>query len=88
MVFTPTTSVIDCIKSYGLRLDFTSIEKLLRTIESQPHITIDWSTNTTVASHFIQGGLHERAVSYLQKAKDKVHKDLRGYCNLILCMEA
>ena len=72
-----------CIKSYGLRSDFTSIEKLLQRMESHPHITMDWSTYTTVASHFIQGGLHERAMYYLQKAEDKVHKDSLGYSNLI-----
>lgn len=72
-----------CIKSYGLRSDFTNIEKVLEEMERQPRITMDWRTYITVSSYYMKGGLNEKAVYYLQKAEERVEKDAVGYNNLI-----
>lgn len=72
-----------CINSYGLRSDFNSMEKLLHEMECQPHISMDWTTYSMVASFYVTGGLKEKAIFYLNKCEKKVFKDALGYNHLI-----
>lgn len=72
-----------CINSYGSRSDIDSMEKVLEEMESQPHIIMEWTTYTTVANIYIKVGLTEKALVFLKKAEEKLHKDPLGYNHLI-----
>lgn len=72
-----------CLKSYGERSDFDNVEKILREMESQSHITMDWRTFATVANIYLEAGLKEKALVYLKKCEEKVNKNALGYNHLI-----
>ncbi|XP_057972955.1 pentatricopeptide repeat-containing protein At4g21705, mitochondrial-like isoform X2 [Malania oleifera] len=72
-----------CINSYGARSDIENMEKLLEEMESEPHISMDWSTYTMVANFYIKAGINEKAIAALKKAEEKIDKDALGYNNLI-----
>lgn len=72
-----------CISSYGAKSDVISMEKVLKEMESQTHISMDWTTYSMVASFFIKAGMHEKAISYLRKCEDKVDQDALGFNHLI-----
>ncbi|KAH7842250.1 hypothetical protein Vadar_003227 [Vaccinium darrowii] len=72
-----------CMNSYGARSDLKNMEKLLKEMESQPHISIDWSTYSNVANLYIKAGSKEKALIYLKKLEEKLRKDARGYNYLI-----
>ncbi|GAB2284534.1 hypothetical protein Dimus_018988 [Dionaea muscipula] len=72
-----------CLKSYGLRSDFESIEKLMKEVESQVHIPIHWSVYSTAASIYSKAGFTEKAQHYLKKAEGMINKDPHGYNTLI-----
>ncbi|XP_058211075.1 pentatricopeptide repeat-containing protein At4g21705, mitochondrial-like isoform X1 [Rhododendron vialii] len=72
-----------CINSYGARSDLKNMEKLLKEMENQPHISIDWITYSTVANIYIKAGSKEKALIYLKKLEAQLQKDPRGYNHLI-----
>jgi pentatricopeptide repeat protein len=72
-----------CINSYGARSDINNMEKVLEQMESQPHISLDWTTYAMVANYHIKASIHEKALIYLKKCEEKVNKDALGYNNLI-----
>lgn len=72
-----------CISSYGAKSDVISMEKVLKEMESQTHISMDWTTYSMVASFFIKASMHEKAISYLRKCEDKVDQDALGFNHLI-----
>lgn len=39
-----------CINSYGVRSDIEGMEEILKEMESQPHILMDWNTYSVVAT--------------------------------------
>ncbi|KAL9265157.1 Pentatricopeptide repeat-containing protein [Drosera capensis] len=74
-----------CLKSYGSKSDFASIEKLLDEVEDQQHMLVHWSIYTTAANLYLEAGLKERALHYLKKAEEKVvKKDWKGYNSLLI----
>ncbi|GAB2284526.1 hypothetical protein Dimus_018980 [Dionaea muscipula] len=76
-----------CLKSYGLRRDFESIEKLVSEMESQLlPIPIHWSIYLTAASYYLGADAADfkgKALLYIKKAEEKVEKDPLGYNKLI-----
>ncbi|KAL6991055.1 hypothetical protein U1Q18_009177 [Sarracenia purpurea var. burkii] len=73
-----------CINSYGVRSDIEGIEKILKEMESQPDIVMDWNTYAVVANFYIKGGLKEKAIDALKKSEERLgNKDGLGYNHLI-----
>ncbi|KAL0283967.1 UNVERIFIED_CONTAM: Pentatricopeptide repeat-containing protein, mitochondrial [Sesamum angustifolium] len=72
-----------CINSLGERSDLSGMEKLLDEVEAQQDISIDWTTYSIVAYHFIKANEKEKAVTYMKKLEEKVGKDSLGFNHLI-----
>lgn len=78
-------SYIMCINSYGMRSDFDNMEKVLKEMEFQRHITIDWNIYSTVANFYIKANLSDKAIASLKKAEKKLlmKTDPAGFNHLI-----
>nr|XP_027105263.1 pentatricopeptide repeat-containing protein At4g21705, mitochondrial-like isoform X2 [Coffea arabica] len=73
-----------CINSYGVRSDMDGIKNVLREMEYQPNISMDWNTYAVVANFYIKEGLKDEANSYLQRAEKILdNNDNEGYNHLI-----
>ncbi|KAL8145011.1 hypothetical protein AgCh_003288 [Apium graveolens] len=72
-----------CIKACGEKSDFSGMEKLLAEMESQPQITMDWSTYSTAVNHYIIGDQKDKALAALKKLETIINKDAIGYNHLI-----
>lgn len=76
-----------CINSYGARADIDGVEKLLKEMESQPDIVVDWNTYAVAANFYIKAGQTDKAIDALKKSEerlDKIHtKDGLSYNHLI-----
>ncbi|XP_074311079.1 pentatricopeptide repeat-containing protein At4g21705, mitochondrial-like [Silene latifolia] len=71
-----------CLKGCALTSDFDSMDKLVKAIKDQHHLSFDWLTYATVASYYLDGGHPEKAITCLQIAEDMV-RDRVGYNFLI-----
>ncbi|RDY02226.1 Pentatricopeptide repeat-containing protein, mitochondrial, partial [Mucuna pruriens] len=73
-----------CINSYGVRSDVDGMETVLKEMETQPHIVMDWNTYSIVANFYIKAGLTSEAVYALKKSEERLdNKDGQGYNHLI-----
>ncbi|XP_060188918.1 pentatricopeptide repeat-containing protein At4g21705, mitochondrial-like [Lycium barbarum] len=72
-----------CMNCRGERADFSGMEKLLEEMESQPFISVDWITYSMMANFYIKAKLKEKALVFLKKLEDELHKDAIGYNHLI-----
>ena len=74
-----------CISSYGARKDIEGMENVLKEMESQPHIVMDWNTYAVVANFFIKAALTDKAVDALKKSEEKLKSsnDRIGHNQLI-----
>lgn len=73
-----------CINSYGVRSDLEGMEKILKEMECQHHIVMDWNTYTVAANFYIKAGLTDKAIVALENAEKKLEKkDGLGYNHLI-----
>ncbi|GLU23018.1 hypothetical protein SLE2022_390520 [Rubroshorea leprosula] len=73
-----------CINSYGARSDLEGVERILREMESQLHIVMDWNTYTVVANFYIKAGLNNKAIDALKESEARLdRKDGSGYNQLI-----
>ncbi|XVF27653.1 hypothetical protein REPUB_Repub14bG0126900 [Reevesia pubescens] len=73
-----------CINSFGIRSDLEGMERILREMESQPHIEMDWNTYAVIANFYIKAGLTEKAIDALKESEKKLDsKDGTGYNHLI-----
>ncbi|RAL45299.1 hypothetical protein DM860_014709 [Cuscuta australis] len=75
-----------CISSFGLTYDVDGMERMLREMESQPHIVMDWCTYAVVAQFYERAVFVEKAADALKKAEvilQKKKKKNRGSHNLI-----
>ncbi|XP_027111775.1 pentatricopeptide repeat-containing protein At4g21705, mitochondrial [Coffea arabica] len=73
-----------CINSFGVRSDMDGIKNVLREMEYQPNISMDWNTYAVVANFYIKEGLKDEANSYLQRAEKILdNNDTEGYNHLI-----
>jgi pentatricopeptide repeat protein len=67
-----------------VRSDIDGMTRILKEMESQPHIVMDWNTYSVVANFYIKAGLSSEAVNALRKCEERlVHKDGEGYNHLI-----
>ncbi|XP_074311085.1 pentatricopeptide repeat-containing protein At4g21705, mitochondrial-like [Silene latifolia] len=71
------------LKALASKLDFTSMETVIKKMEGQHGLTIDWLTYVVVANYHIEGGLTEKAVYYLQQAELKVQGNPVAFNHLI-----
>ncbi|RZB63538.1 pentatricopeptide repeat-containing protein At4g21705, mitochondrial [Glycine soja] len=73
-----------CINSYGVRSDFGGVERVLKEMETQPNIVMDWNTYSIAANFYIKAGLTRDAVCALRKSEERLdNKDGQGYNHLI-----
>lgn len=73
-----------CMNSYGVRSDIEGMEKVLKEMESQPCIVMDWNTYTVAANFYIKAGLTNKAINALKKSEETLDKkDATGYNQLI-----
>ncbi|CAJ1961664.1 unnamed protein product [Sphenostylis stenocarpa] len=73
-----------CINSYGVRSDIGGMERVLKEMETQPHIVMDWNTYSIVANFYIKAGRTREAVYALKKSEERLNnKDGQGYNHLI-----
>ncbi|RAL42789.1 hypothetical protein DM860_009296 [Cuscuta australis] len=75
-----------CISSFGLKHDMDGMERMLREMESQPHIVMDWCTYAVVAEFYEREFLVDKATDALEKARmalQKKRKKNRGNYNLM-----
>ncbi|VFQ61833.1 unnamed protein product [Cuscuta campestris] len=67
-----------CISSFGLTYDVDGMERMLREMESQPHIVMDWCTYAVVAEFYDREFLVDKATDALEKARVILQKkDIR-----------
>lgn len=73
-----------CMNSYGVRSDIASMENILKEMETQPHMAVDWNSYAVAANFYVKSGLTDKAVEALKKAEVRVDKkDGTGYNHLI-----
>lgn len=83
-VFPNNFSYNMCINSYGARPDICNMEKLLKEMEQQPQIVMDWNTYTMVANIYVKSGFSDKAMLALKKAEEKMDKgDSVAYNHII-----
>ncbi|KAJ0082882.1 hypothetical protein Patl1_10756 [Pistacia atlantica] len=83
-VFPDNFSYRICINSYGARSDVERMETILREMESQPHIVMDWNTYAVAANFYIKANLIDKAYDVLRKSEERLDKkDGIGYNHLI-----
>nr|XP_017220863.1 PREDICTED: pentatricopeptide repeat-containing protein At4g21705, mitochondrial-like [Daucus carota subsp. sativus] len=58
-----------CINSLGVMSDIEGMERILKKMESEPHISMDWVAYATVGNHYITAGLKDKANIALNKAE-------------------
>ncbi|XAR68353.1 hypothetical protein NMG60_11003449 [Bertholletia excelsa] len=72
-----------CLNAYGAKSDLKSMEKLLKEMESQPRISIDWNTYSMVANYYIKAGMKQKALLCMKKLEEKLRRNALGYNHLI-----
>lgn len=73
-----------CMSSYGKRSDVEGMERVLKEMECQTHITMDWNSYAVAANFYIKAGLTEKATYALKRSEETLDKkDALGYNNLI-----
>ncbi|KAK7246516.1 hypothetical protein RIF29_41385 [Crotalaria pallida] len=73
-----------CINSYGVRSDIGGMERILKEMECQPNIVMEWNTYSVVANFYIKARLTSKAADALRKAEERLdNKDGLGYNHLI-----
>lgn len=72
-----------CINSLGERSDLSGMENLLNEVELQTGMSLDWSMYSIVAYHFIKANEKEKALTYMKKSEQRLHKEAIGYNHLI-----
>ncbi|CAI9292719.1 unnamed protein product [Lactuca saligna] len=72
-----------CINSYGDKINIKEMENVLKEMENDPKITMDWNTYSVVANCYIKGNNIDKANETLKKAEKLVEKDGLAYNHLI-----
>ncbi|GMN50814.1 hypothetical protein TIFTF001_019963 [Ficus carica] len=73
-----------CMNSYGVRSDLDGMEKVLKEMESQSNMVMDWNTYAVAANFYIKAGLTKKATDALKKSEERLNsKDGIGYNQLI-----
>ncbi|MED6187499.1 hypothetical protein PIB30_077027 [Stylosanthes scabra] len=72
------------LNSYGRRSNVAEMDRILKEMESQSHISMDWNTYSAVANFYIKAGCVGKAVDALRKSEERLdNKDGIGYNHLI-----
>ncbi|VFQ69642.1 unnamed protein product [Cuscuta campestris] len=58
-----------CISSFGKKHDLDRMERIMREMETQPHIVMDWCTYAVVAKFYERECLVDKATGALEKAR-------------------
>ncbi|GMH05443.1 hypothetical protein Nepgr_007283 [Nepenthes gracilis] len=77
-----------CINSYGVRSDLVGMEKILKEMEAQPHIVMEWNTYAVAANLYIKSGLTDKAIEALKKAEIRVDKKDSDSYNFLISLYA
>lgn len=72
-----------CINSYGDKINIKEMENVLKEMENDPKITMDWNTYSVVANCYIKANNIDKANETLKKAEKLVEKDGLAYNHLI-----
>lgn len=72
-----------CMNAFGAKSDLKNMEMLLEEMKAVPHLKMDWTTYSTVASLYMKFGLKEKAIFYLKKLEDKTFRNAVAYNHLI-----
>ncbi|KAL7591928.1 hypothetical protein Lser_V15G32245 [Lactuca serriola] len=72
-----------CINSYGDKINIKEMENVLKEMENDPKITMDWNTYSVVANCYIKANNIDEANETLKKAEKLVEKDGLAYNHLI-----
>ncbi|GAB2212876.1 hypothetical protein Droror1_Dr00020875 [Drosera rotundifolia] len=67
-----------CINSFGVRSDIKGMEKILKEMEIQPHIAMDWNTYAVAAHIYIKASLTAKAIDALKKAEVRLDEEKDG----------
>ncbi|KAL9267575.1 Pentatricopeptide repeat-containing protein, partial [Drosera capensis] len=67
-----------CINSFGVRSDIEGMEEILKEMEIQPHIAMDWNTYAVAAHIYMKAGLTAKASDALQKAEVRLDEEKDG----------
>ncbi|GAB4826950.1 hypothetical protein Ancab_033830 [Ancistrocladus abbreviatus] len=77
-----------CINSHGVRSDLNGMEKILKEMETQTHIAMDWNTYAVAANFYIKAGLVDKAIDALKKAEVRVDKKDGTSYNFLISLYA
>ncbi|XP_010439441.1 PREDICTED: pentatricopeptide repeat-containing protein At4g21705, mitochondrial-like [Camelina sativa] len=73
-----------CINAFGAMSDLERIGVILRDMEREPDVTMDWNTYAVAAKFYIDGGDRDKAVELLRMSEHRLeNKDGEGYNHLI-----
>ncbi|KAL8152156.1 hypothetical protein V2J09_009916 [Rumex salicifolius] len=83
-VFPDNYSYRICISSFGVKSDIDGMEKMMKEMETQSHIAVDWNTYAVAANFYSKVGLVDKAIEALEKAEVRLEKkDGTGFNFLI-----
>ncbi|XP_038711338.1 pentatricopeptide repeat-containing protein At4g21705, mitochondrial-like [Tripterygium wilfordii] len=77
-----------CINAYVTQSNIMAMEALLKEMENQPHIAVDWNTYAVVANFYIKAGLTDKAIDALKKAEERLEKNGGNEFNHLMSLYA
>ncbi|CAH2078348.1 unnamed protein product [Thlaspi arvense] len=73
-----------CINAFGAMSDLESLGAILRDMERQQYMTMDWNTYAVAAKFYIDGCYRDKAIQLLKMSENLLEsKDGEGYNHLI-----
>ncbi|XP_004295631.1 PREDICTED: pentatricopeptide repeat-containing protein At4g21705, mitochondrial [Fragaria vesca subsp. vesca] len=77
-----------CINSYGVRSDLEGVEKVLKEMEGQPHIVMDWNTYAVVADFYMKAGQTNKAIEALKMSEERLDTESGLGYNFLISLYA
>ncbi|XP_062013172.1 pentatricopeptide repeat-containing protein At4g21705, mitochondrial [Rosa rugosa] len=77
-----------CINSYGARSDLEGVERVLKEMEGQPHIVMDWNTYAVVADFYVKAGQTNKAIDALKKSEVRLDTEKGLGYNFLISLYA
>lgn len=66
------------MNAYAYVYDIEGMERLLKKMEADPQLTLDWKTYITAANGYVKGGLVKKAIAMLKKSEELITGKSRG----------